>query len=378
VNTSDRSFRKLHSFSFPDGAWPQGGVVLDSAGNLYGVTAMGGNGGTVFTVHSDGTGYQVLHGFSGSDGQSPYATLFMDSAGKLYGTTVWGGSDGYGTVFALTTSSDTTAPVITPNVTGTFNNGWYTGNASVAWTVSDDESAITAKTGCDPATVDGDTTDATFTCTATSAGGTNSQSVTIKRDATAPAISIASPAATSYFLNQAAAANYSCMDAVSGVASCVGTVANGANINTTAAGAKAFAVNAADNAGNTSSATVAYMVNYGFSGFLAPVNNAPVVNTGKAGRTYPVKWQLRDANGNFISALTAVGSVTYQAAACGSFAGAPTDPLEASTTGASGLRYDSTANQYLFNWSSPGAAGCYTLFLRLDSGQVFPAYFSLN
>jgi uncharacterized repeat protein (TIGR03803 family) len=87
-------------YSFPgkvDGILPRSGVALDSAGNLYGTTASGGNkgalGGTVYKVDAAGK-YSLLYGFSGyENGSSPYAGVVLDSAGNLYGTTNSGGAN---------------------------------------------------------------------------------------------------------------------------------------------------------------------------------------------------------------------------------------------------------------------------------------------
>lgn len=86
-----------------------GGVVLDSAGNIYGVANSGGNGydldGTLFELSpvSGGWSETVLHSFGAfeSDGINPIGGLIMDIAGNLYGTTSAGGANGYGTVFEL-------------------------------------------------------------------------------------------------------------------------------------------------------------------------------------------------------------------------------------------------------------------------------------
>jgi uncharacterized repeat protein (TIGR03803 family) len=107
----------LHSFAGPpegggDGAFLYEGVIRDTAGNLYGVTAAGGasGAGTVFKVDSSGS-ETLLYSFSGgSDGGDPDSVLLLDSQGNLYGTTANGGSSdvcdgGCGTVFELSPQS---------------------------------------------------------------------------------------------------------------------------------------------------------------------------------------------------------------------------------------------------------------------------------
>jgi uncharacterized repeat protein (TIGR03803 family) len=90
-----------------DGGEPGGGVIFDSAGNLYGATQVGGSygWGTVFQLVPAGSGWSqdTLYSFqNGTDGASPAGSLIFDSKGNLYGTTTSNGPDGGGTVFELT------------------------------------------------------------------------------------------------------------------------------------------------------------------------------------------------------------------------------------------------------------------------------------
>jgi uncharacterized repeat protein (TIGR03803 family) len=106
----------LHNFTggLEDGMEPNyGSLIMDKAGNLYGMTFEGGASpckhtgytgcGTVYEVAADGT-ETVLHSFAGgtADGYAPYGALTEDSAGNLYGTTAGGGTFTIGgTVFKL-------------------------------------------------------------------------------------------------------------------------------------------------------------------------------------------------------------------------------------------------------------------------------------
>jgi uncharacterized repeat protein (TIGR03803 family) len=110
----------LYSFTWGnDGATPEGGVIFDKGGNLYGTTVGGGgsnDSGTIFKLAPNSHGgwtESVLYGFTGgSDGANPMGDLVFDSQGNLYGTAFAGASfrnsclyEGCGTVFELTPHS---------------------------------------------------------------------------------------------------------------------------------------------------------------------------------------------------------------------------------------------------------------------------------
>jgi uncharacterized repeat protein (TIGR03803 family) len=108
--TKNNKLSVLHSFTRgADGGMPSGPVVLDPAGNLYGATSNGGSPncdagrgcGVVFKLDPSGN-ETVLHTFlHGKKGTYPNGALIRDAAGNLYGTTASGGHGGNGTVFKL-------------------------------------------------------------------------------------------------------------------------------------------------------------------------------------------------------------------------------------------------------------------------------------
>jgi uncharacterized repeat protein (TIGR03803 family) len=103
----------IHSFQDVDGAYPAAGVVIGAGGVLYGTTRNGGGDqsrGTVFSLsppESPGGAWteRVLHSFSGPDGAYPESMLAIGpgigGAMALYGTTTYGGSRNSGTIFSF-------------------------------------------------------------------------------------------------------------------------------------------------------------------------------------------------------------------------------------------------------------------------------------
>ncbi|KZM50363.1 choice-of-anchor tandem repeat GloVer-containing protein [Labrenzia sp. OB1] len=96
----------LHEFNDLNGeSSPYSGVIIDSAGNLFGTAdySSSGEGGVYkLTKKDNGTyGYTSLFEFNGNKGEYPQNTLVADPMGRLYGTTSEGGKHGYGTVFRI-------------------------------------------------------------------------------------------------------------------------------------------------------------------------------------------------------------------------------------------------------------------------------------
>ena len=122
IHTDTGGWRETVLYNFgtntQDGGGPLGGLVFDAKGNLYGTTEGGGSmgAGTVYELSRSSSGWTetIIYNFTGKrDGRSPHAGLVMDSAGNLYGTAEQGGgvkcyvNIGCGNVFKLSLSGTT-------------------------------------------------------------------------------------------------------------------------------------------------------------------------------------------------------------------------------------------------------------------------------
>jgi hypothetical protein len=233
---------------------------------------------------------------------------------------------------AVVPVSDVTPPEITPTVTGTAGtNGWYTSDVHVTWAVTDAQSAITNKTGCDDVTIDQNTAGQTITCTATSTGGTASQHVTIKRDATAPTItgSATGPSSNGWFTGDVSI-SFTASDDISSVSSTAGCAAS----QITDTPGATFPCTVTNDAGLSASASVSVK---------RDATNPLVAIVGNAG-TYTAE-QTVNITCSISDAMSGVASQSCNGASGDAFSlGLGTHALSASATDAAGNTASATGS----------------------------------
>ncbi len=153
---------------------------------------------------------------------------------------------------------DATGPVITPTIVGTLgSNGWYRSDVTVSWAVSDPESGVTSETGCGTSVLTTDSLGSPYSCSATSGGGTTTESVTVKRDATPPVVTLGSHP-SSYTVDQTVAISCSATDALSGIASTCQAI--NAPAYSFLIGSNTVSSSATDNAGNLGNGSTSFTV----------------------------------------------------------------------------------------------------------------------
>jgi len=231
-------------------------------------------------------------------------------------------------------------------------------------------------------------------------GASGTASVTVTVSNVAPSVTITSPAAPNldFLLNASVPLTASCTDPGTLDNPWAATVDWGdgslpeslgpvtcnsgtfpASHTYTSVGSKTIAVTVKDKDNASGSANVTIKILYQFIGFLPPIDNPPVWNVAKAGRTIPVKWQLTDANNNYISDLASVQSWGTAPIACDA---SPASIVEEQLdfTGGTVLRYDFTSNQFIFNWQTLTnyKNTCRALQVTLNDGTMHLAKFAFT
>lgn len=274
------------------------------------------------------------------------------------------------------TVQDTTPPTVTvpsdKTVEATSPSGATVSFAASASDLVDGALSATCSPASGSTFALGDTT---VTCSSTdSHSNTGSSTFNVKvQDTTGPTLHL--PANINALATSAAGA------AVSYTATADDLVDTSVTPTCTPASGTTFAVgtttvncSATDDSGNTTTGSFTVTVSFGWNGFFAPVDNNGVLNTIKGGQTVPLKWNIPNGSGGWISSLDVVRSIKYGDFTCA--ASAPTDDVETTATGGTVLRYDTTANQYIYNWQTPKTAGkCYKVTVTLTDNSTHSALF---
>jgi uncharacterized repeat protein (TIGR03803 family) len=142
----------LVSFNEDNGLFPGGSLIADADGDLFGTTSQGGanvDDGTVFEIAKTAGGYAstptTLINFNGADGSKPNGSLIADSNGDLFGTTNSGGANNDGTVFEIVKTASGHAS--TPTTLVSFNGDDGSPNGRLIADANGDLFGTTSKGG---------------------------------------------------------------------------------------------------------------------------------------------------------------------------------------------------------------------------------------
>lgn len=332
------------------------------AGTYYTVDGGAQQAGTSLTVSTDGT-HQVAY-------------WSVDNAGNAE------------TAQTVTVLVDKTAPTISGKATTAPNaNGWYNVPVTLTFDCKDATSGIADCTGDTAVStqgeigVTGNVTD--------NAGNKGTTTVSgIKIDTVAPTISSVSvDSSTPFILGKVPAPTCTATDITSGLdaSGCKVTISGG---NADGVGTFSYMATATDLAGNLSTKTgtykVEYNIQYGTAFFLQPINDTAHmtgVSTSvfKAGQTIPVKFQLKDANGNVITTAAKITPVWIAPVKGSSTAAAVNESAYSSIVDSgSTFRFDGT--QYIYNWQSPsnGAGFYWRIGVTLGDGKTYAVNIGLR
>ncbi|MDF2881093.1 MAG: cell wall binding protein [Clostridiaceae bacterium] len=263
---------------------------------------------------------------------------------------------------------DTVPPVIT--ISGISNNGIY--NKDAVPVVTTDKGTYTMTLNGSNYNGEIITAEGNYTLTVKAVnrdGYYSEKTITFSIDKTAPEFSIIGISnGEAVKLNERVAITWTFTDNGSGIEAYYGDVKNGDILDTSKVGTNTLTFTAYDRAGNETVKTITYFVNYDYSGTLNPVNNDGS-SVFKAKSTVPVKFQLKDADGNYIS--NAVSELYIADITNGNVGTEFMAVLDFEEGYKNLFRYDNVDNQYIFNLNTKKLVpGTYQLRIELDDGTT--------
>lgn len=306
-----------------------------------------------------------------------------DGAGLTQTVTVTDMAGNSATFTSPAVNRDTVPPTLLWGTASAAPNaaGWNNTDVSVPFTAADDRSGVADTSVPSPLVLSTEGMSVSGDVTVTDLAGNTASftSPSYKIDKTPPTLTL--PAlAESYLLHSAVTFSFGAADSLSDVASLSATlngvsVSNGSTIVLNQVGLNTFSLTGTDRAGNSTTQTKTFAVNYQFGGFLSPLT-ASDRTTFRLGSVIPTKFQLFDVNGQSI--LSAVAHLGLQQFSGTEPTGTPIDATSVSAAD-SGNLFRTDGTQYIYNLSTkPLAAGTWQLQVTLDDGTTHSAQIDLT